>query len=71
MVHRQCAAAQFAIRTTSHSQHKFSAGEMAFGRNMLHPFSTQVKWNDILNIKQNLVDKANVKENIGRKLHDY
>ena len=71
MVHRQCAVAQFAIRATSHSQYKFSPGEMVFGRNMLHPFFTQVNWNDILNRKQKLVDKANVREHSGRMFHDY
>ena len=71
MIHRQCATVQFGIQATSHSQHKFSPGEMAFGRNMLHPFSAQVKWNNILNKKQELVEKANVKENSGRRFHDY
>ena len=48
MIHRKCVSAQFATRTTSHSQCKFSPREMAFGRNMLHPFSTQVNWNEIV-----------------------
>ena len=63
MVHRKCAAAQFAIRAASHSQHKFSPGEMAFGRHMLLPFSVQINWDEILRRKQSLVDKANLREN--------
>ena len=72
MAHRKCASAQFAIRATSHSQHKFSPGQMAFGRHMLLPFSTQVNWDDdILRCKQSLVDTTNIKENNGRRFHDY
>ena len=71
MVHRKCAAAQFAIRATSHSQHKFSSGEMAFGRHMLLPFSTQINWDEILRRKQSLIDETNIEENNGRRFHDY
>ena len=72
MMQRKCASAQFAIRATSHSQRKLSPDEMAFGRNMLHPFSTHVNWDDFLSQKQCLVDKANkCQENSGRRFHDY
>ena len=44
---------------------------MAFGRHMLYPFSKQIDWEQILNRKQDLVDKTNFKENAKRKYHDY
>ena len=71
MVYRKCVSAQFAIRATRHSQHKFSPGEMAFGRHTRLPFSVQINWDDILRRKQGIVDKANIKENKGRRFHNY
>ena len=44
---------------------------MAFGRHMLYPISKQIDWNQILNRKQDLVDKINFKENAKRKYYDY
>ena len=64
LIQHKCAAAQFAIRTTIHSQTKLSPGEMAFGRNILYPFSKQVNWDELLRNKQEIVDKANIKETL-------
>ena len=44
---------------------------MAFGRHVLYPFSKQIDWKQILNRKQDLVDKTNFKENTKRKYYDY
>ncbi len=70
LVMRKCKAAQFAIRATTHSTLKFSPGELAFGRNILHPFATQVNWDELLQKKQETVNKANMKENAKRKYFD-
>ena len=61
LIQRKCPAAQFAIRATSHSQYKVSPGELAYGRHMLYPFSKQIDWNQLLEQKQRLLDKANIK----------
>ena len=58
---RKCKVAQFVIRATTHSTLKFSPGELAFGRNILHPFSTQVNWEELLKKKQETIEKANIK----------
>ena len=71
MIHRKYAAVQFVIKATSHRHHKVYSGEIVFGRIMLHQFSTQVKWGDILRQKHMSIDKANVCENTGRRFHDY
>ena len=71
LIQCKCAAAQFAIRTAVHSQHKASPGELAFGRHMLYPFSRQVDWNQLLEKKQSLIDQANIKEISKRKYYDY
>ena len=46
LVERKCKAAHFAVRATNHPTLRFSPGELAFGRNILHPFSTQIDWNE-------------------------
>ena len=61
LVMRKCKVAQFVIRATTHSTLKFSPGELAFGRNILHPFSTQVNWEELLKKKQETIEKANIK----------
>ena len=71
LIQCKCVAAQFSIRATIHSQIKSSPGEMAFGRHVLYPFSKQIDWKQILNRKQDLVDKTNFKENTKRKYYDY
>ena len=71
LIMRKCKAAQFAIRATTHSTLKFSPGELAFGRNILHPFSTQINWKELLKGKQETIDKANIKENARRRYYDY
>ena len=51
LIHRKCAAAQFAVRATVHSQNKLSPGEMSFGRHMLYKLIKsfpQTKYNSTL-----------------------
>ncbi len=71
LVRRKCAAAQYAIRATVHSRLHHSPGELAFGRNMLHPFSALINWDDIINHRQTLIDKSNLRENMQRQTFDY
>ena len=39
--------------------------------NILHPFSTQVDWEELLKKKQETIDRANIKENATRRYFDY
>ena len=71
LVSRKCAAAQYAIRATVHSRLHYSPGELAFGRNMLHHFSSQVDWNQLLKHRQGLINQSNMRENMRRQTHDY
>ena len=71
LIHRKCAAAQFAIRATVHTHSKISPGEMSFGRHMLYPFSRQIDWQQIISRKQEIIDRANIKENSKRQFFDY
>ena len=71
IINKHCKAAQFAIRATMHLRMKLSPGEIAFGRNILHPFAVQVNWDELLKTKQDNIDKANIKENARRKYFDY
>ena len=71
LIHRKCMAAQFAYRATKHSVLNFSPGELAFGRNMLFPFSNHIDWKELLTRKQDEIDKGNIKENKGRRNFDY
>ena len=38
---------------------------------MLHPFSSQVDWNQLLKHRQGLINQSNMKENMRRQTHDY
>ena len=64
-------ATQYALRATVHSTMKLSPGELAFGRNMLNPFSTQINWDELLKRKQETIDRYNFKENSNRLDFDY
>ena len=44
---------------------------MSFGRHMLYPFSRQDDWQQILSRKQEIIDKANIKENSKRQFFDH
>ena len=44
---------------------------MAFRRHMLYPFAKQFDWQKMLDKKQKIIDKANIKENSKRKFFDY
>ena len=44
---------------------------MAFGRHMLYSFAKQFDWQEILDKKQNIIDKANIKEYYKRKFFNY
>ena len=71
LVQRKCMSTQFALRATVHSTLKYSPGELAFGRNMLNPFSSQINWDDMLYNKQRTIDLYNLKENSKRRDFDY
>ena len=71
LIQRKCMAAQFAIRATVHTSLKYTPGELAFGRNILNPFSKQIDWELLLQTKQELTDKTTFKENAGRSNFDY
>ena len=71
LIHRKCAAAQYAVHATVHSRLHYSPGELAFGRNMLHPFASLVDWNKLLNHRQELINKSNMRENMHRQTYDY
>ena len=71
LIHRKCAAAQYAVRATVHSRLHYSPGELAFGRNMLHPFASPVDWNKLINHCQELINKSNMRENMHHQIHDY
>ena len=43
LVHNKCMAAQYAIRGTVHTSLKNTPGELAFGRDMIHPFPSKNK----------------------------
>ena len=64
-------AAQFENRAAVHKILKMQPGQLAFGRDMLSPFSIQVDWDEILNRHQLMTDKNTIRENHGRKHHDY
>ena len=51
LVYRKCMAAQYAIRSTVNTTLKYSPGELAYGRNMLLPFSTPLDWHELLQRK--------------------
>ena len=44
LVPSKCMAAQYAIRATVNTTLKNTPGELAFERNMLHPFPSRVNW---------------------------
>ncbi len=71
LVQRKCMDTQFSLRATVHSTMKLSPGELAFGRNMLNPFSTQINWDELLKRKQETIDKYDFKENSKRLDFDY
>ena len=63
--------AQFANRAAVHKILQAQPGQLAFGRDMLSPFSIQVNWDDILNRRQSMTDKNTIRENHGRRQHNY
>ena len=71
LIHRKCMAAQYAIRATVHTALKYTPGELAFNRDMLHPFPSKVNWKQIIDDKQITVNKENIKENSTRRDFDY
>ena len=71
LVQSKCMTTQFALRATIHSIMKISPGELAFGRNILNPFSPQINWVEMLQDKQRTIDKYNFKENTRRRDFDY
>ena len=71
LIQRKCVAAWFTICATIHSQTRLPPWEMVFWRHALYPFSKQVDWNELLERKQNIINKANIKENSKRRFFDY
>ena len=71
LVHNKCMAAQYAIRATVNTTLKNTPGELAFGRNMLHPFPSKIDWSQLLKHKQERINNINQRENQGRKEFDY
>ena len=64
-------AAQYAIRATVHTALKYTPGELAFNRDMFHPFPSKINWKEIIDQKQITVNKENQKENSTRREFDY
>ena len=71
LIQRNCLSAQFALRATVHSTMKYSPGELAFGRNILNPFSKQINWDELMTKKQQVINTQNIKENSRRRYFDY
>ena len=71
LVHNKCMAAQYAVRATVNTNLKYTPGELAFGRSMLHPFPSKIDWPQLLKDKQTKVNNINLRENQGRKTFDY
>ena len=51
LVHSKCMSVQYAIRATVNTTLKNTPGELAFGRNMLHPFPCKIDWSQLLKHK--------------------
>ena len=69
LVHSKCMAAQYAIRATVNTTLQNIPGELAFRRNMLHPFSSKINWSSI-NKKELIIsisEKIKVKRNLTAK----
>ena len=71
VIRSKCMAAQFANRDSFHKILKLQPGQLAFGRDMLSPFRIQVDWNQLLRQRQTMSDKNTIRENHGRRHHDY
>ena len=71
LVHRKCAAAQYAIRTAVYTRLYYSPGEVAFRRNMLQPFASQIIWDILINQRQDIINQANMGENMIRQTFEY
>ena len=65
LIQRKYAAAQYIIRSTVYSRLHNSPGDMVFGtRNMLHPFSSQINWDDLINHRQDFMEQSNLREDM-------
>ena len=71
LVFRNCMAAQYAVRTTVNMTLKHTPGELAFGRDMILPVSSNVNYEQLFQHKQGIIAKTNQKENQTRKDFDY
>ena len=60
-----------AIRSSFHTTHGHSPGELVFGRNMLLPVNTPVDWEEIRRRKQKAIAKSNQRENSKRIDYKY
>ena len=63
LVFRKCMAAQYAVRATVNMTLKHTPEELAFGRDIILPVSSNVNWEQLFQRKQNITAKTNHKEN--------
>ena len=60
LIKSKCTAAQSAMRASIHIVLRHQPGALAFGRNMIAPFTNRVNWDDLINWKQWIVDKSTI-----------
>ena len=65
------ASVAWAIRSSYNSTTEATPAQLVFGRDMMFNLSTLVDWKELSIRKQNLVDKANLRENRNRVDYDY
>ena len=65
------ASVAWAIRSSYNSTTDATPAQLVFGRDMMFNLSTLVDWKELSIRKQNLVDKANLRENRNRVDYDY
>ena len=66
-----CTDVVWAIRASYHTTLGATPGAAIFGRDMLFGIPFLADWSDIGRRRQQLVDKANKRENMKRVSHDY
>ena len=64
-------AAAYAIRSTYHTTHEASPGQLVFGRDMILPHRFLADWALIAKRKQDTINVSNKRENSKRVPHQY
>ena len=64
-------AAQYSIRSTVNTTLKHTPGELAFGRDVMLPFASNIDWSSTSQRKQDIIKRTNKKENSSRTNYDY